>query len=221
VDTSAAAECNAWCMCVFFFSFFLEASAFCGCLRPCLFRHLSFITSPYTIQTYSRRHLYSLLHGDTIFFLRTFARLALFCCAWRRHNIFSIKNILVLERSKYGLVLHTGGVDGEEFVAHFYYDDDEGQKMEKIFRFAQNFPNTTLRLLPLGEESMQLTHICKKGATIKNVWGLVVENAAGGFHCEGCYTVRSVALLPCGKDPVHSSFEMNFISTSAMLSGKR
>jgi hypothetical protein len=164
---------------------------------------------------------YSLLHGDTIFFLRTFARLALFCCAWRRHNIFSIKNILVLERSKYGLVLHTGGVDGEEFVAHFYYDDDEGQKMEKIFRFAQNFPNTTLRLLPLGEESMQLTHICKKGATIKNVWGLVVENAAGGFHCEGCYTVRSVALLPCGKDPVHSSFEMNFISTSAMLSGKR
>jgi hypothetical protein len=210
-------------MCVFFFSFFLEASRILRMSPPLSFPapqlyHFA-LHHPDLLQAPPQP--YSLLHGDTIFFLRTFARLALFCCAWRRHNIFSIKNILVLERSKYGLVLHTGGVDGEEFVAHFYYDDDEGQKMEKIFRFAQNFPNTTLRLLPLGEESMQLTHICKKGATIKNVWGLVVENAAGGFHCEGCYTVRSVALLPCGKDPVHSSFEMNFISTSAMLSGKR
>jgi hypothetical protein len=40
--------------------------ASCGCLRPCLFRHLSFLISPYAIQTYSRRHLspYSLLRAS-------------------------------------------------------------------------------------------------------------------------------------------------------------
>jgi hypothetical protein len=50
-------------VCVFFFG----GLASCGYLRPCLFRHLSFLTSPYAIQTYSRRHLspYSLLHSST------------------------------------------------------------------------------------------------------------------------------------------------------------
>ena len=42
VDTSTSAACNAWC---FFFSDFTMN----------LFRHLSFLTSPYAIQTFSRR----------------------------------------------------------------------------------------------------------------------------------------------------------------------
>jgi hypothetical protein len=66
VDTSAAAACNAWCVCVFF-SLFFGGLASCGGLCPCLFRHLSFLTSPLAIQTYSRSHLspYSLLHAST------------------------------------------------------------------------------------------------------------------------------------------------------------
>jgi hypothetical protein len=67
VDTSATAAYKAWCVFFLFFLLFFGGLASCGCLRPCFFRHLSFLTSPYAIQTYSRRHLspYRLLHAST------------------------------------------------------------------------------------------------------------------------------------------------------------
>ena len=54
-------------VCVCFFFLFFGGLASCGGLCPCLFRHLSFLTSPLAIQTYSRSHLspYSLLHAST------------------------------------------------------------------------------------------------------------------------------------------------------------
>jgi hypothetical protein len=127
---------------------------------------------------------------------------------------------LMLECKKHGLVpvCNSDGVEGEEpFVARFSYVDDDGNKMEKITRFPNKFDNTTPRLLPLGEESMQMKQMYKQSTSIQNVWGLVIENASGGFLCDGCHTVNSVAFSPCGKHPVPISFEMDFISTSRCM----
>ena len=59
--------CVCVCVCVCVYVCMCIGLASCGCLRPCLFRHLSFLTSPCAIWTHSRRHLgpYSRLHAST------------------------------------------------------------------------------------------------------------------------------------------------------------
>lgn len=69
-------------------------------------------------------------------------------------------------------------------------------------------------MLPLGEESARM---CTGSTHPQEFWGMVVENASGGFLCDGCYTVSSGACLPCGKKHMHISFEMDFINMSRCM----
>lgn len=121
---------------------------------------------------------------------------------------------LMLECSKCGLVPVCHSADGDDLVAHFSYVDTEGQQTEQITRFTKNFENTTPRMLPLGEESARM---CTESTHPQEFWGLVVENASGGFLCDGCYSVSAGACLPCGKEHVHISFEMDFINMSRCM----
>jgi hypothetical protein len=59
--------------------------------------------------------------------------------------------------------------------------------------------------------------MCTESTHPREFWGLVVENASGGFLCDGCYSVSAGACLPCGKEHVHISFEMDFINMSRCM----
>ena len=121
---------------------------------------------------------------------------------------------LMLECKKCGLapVCHTPA--GEDPVARFSYFDCEGQHKEKTICITKNFSDTRPRMIPLGEESLRMSTV---STNLKECWGLVVENSAGGFLSDGCYTVSSTACLPSGTEHVSISFEMDFINVSRCI----
>jgi hypothetical protein len=121
---------------------------------------------------------------------------------------------LMLECKKCGLapVCHTPA--GEDPVACFSYFDCEGQHKEKTICITKNFSDTRPRMIPLGEESLRMSTV---STDLKECWGLVVENSAGGFLSDGCYTVSSTACLPSGTEHVSISFEMDFINVSRCI----